>query len=624
MAANTQTALRTEGFINSLGVDTHMDYTDGAYANEANVASDLAYLGVSNIRDSVPDLAGGIPAQNQITALHKLADAGIKFDLLVDAKDADLPAEMVQLNALESYHPGSIIAVEGPNEINNWPVTYPGLTGQAAATALQKNLYGLVHGDTALKGVSVYDFTGGTASPQTPYGVITKEASGSYLLVNGITGWPVALPVGVSTISITYTGANPGAGLFYYPGQGQVGGITYGANGKLTFTYDNTGTAPLKTYISVSDWNATTTITDVSAVSGKSGNLVVFDPNLSLTGLADDANIHPYPSHGGQPGANIPANYLGAFGSTTPGPRVITEDGYNTDTNSASGVSQAVQAQDDVKILLDAYSSGVSTTYLYELLDEKSDPTDANSEMHYGLFNYDNTPKLAATAIHNLTTILADTGSSAKTFTPSTLAWSATNLPTTAKTMLTEKSNGAFDLAIWNEPATEGLATVTLNLGATYKTVKVFDPITHSVASETFTDVSKISLNLRDNALIIEVEPGLDTAKTSADTTKAAITSAAVGTSKSMAFVASTAKDASTPAARQIFAATTTQDLTAAAASLNLWHTAQSGGGGFWSQGMHQFTASSGAIPGRLTQHDTSTLTAAQAALLRSPHGGLF
>ena len=70
-----------------------------------------------------------------------------------------------------------------------------------------------------------------------------------------------------------------------------------------------------------------------------------------------------------------------------------------------SGVDQTVQAKYTLDTLMDAYKDGVSATYLYELLDDYPDPGNTNAQYHFGLFNSDGTPKLAASAIHNLTAI---------------------------------------------------------------------------------------------------------------------------------------------------------------------------------------------------------------------------
>jgi hypothetical protein len=504
MASSPDTALSANSFVNSIGINVHMEYTDGAYANETNVATDLAYLGIKYIRDGLPTNTSSIPTQNQITSLNALAKLGIKFDLLTS--DTNVQADIAAANAMEVSSPGAIFALEGPNEINNFPVTYNGLTGQAAAVAFQTAYYAAIKADSALSGVSVFNYTGGSPPIATPYGTLTQNSNGSFTLVNGITGWLAYLPVGITTITATYTGAAPLSGLFGWPGAAGQSGLTAGANGTLTYTYDNTGTAPLQTYISFSDWTSTTTLTSLSAVNGASSNLVAFDPDLSLAGMADDSNTHPYPSYGSQPDGSITYS----AGLPVPGPSVITESGYETNPNDPSGVSQLVQAQGELKILLDGYKAGNSQTYLYELLDEKSDPSNTDTQMHFGVFNNNNTPKLAAVAIHDLTTILNANNTPENNFTPGTLAWSTTNLPATANTLLLQKTNGAFDLVLWDEPASTtstGTTSVTVALGATYGSVEIFDPVTGSNPIETVTNVSQLTLNLGQDPLIVEVEP---------------------------------------------------------------------------------------------------------------------
>ena len=75
-----------------------------------------------------------------------------------------------------------------------------------------------------------------------------------------------------------------------------------------------------------------------------------------------------------------------------------------------NGISETVQAKCTLTTLLDAYQKGVAKTYLYELIDDAAIRS-TSLEAHFGLFNADGSPKLAAMAIHNLTKILSDTGS---------------------------------------------------------------------------------------------------------------------------------------------------------------------------------------------------------------------
>ena len=64
---------------------------------------------------------------------------------------------------------------------------------------------------------------------------------------------------------------------------------------------------------------------------------------------------------------------------------------------------------------MDGIKDGDVKTYFYALFDDRSGK--------FGLMNADGTPKPAGTAIHNLTTLLADTGATASTFATGTLSY---------------------------------------------------------------------------------------------------------------------------------------------------------------------------------------------------------
>ena len=62
---------------------------------------------------------------------------------------------------------------------------------------------------------------------------------------------------------------------------------------------------------------------------------------------------------------------------------------------------------------------------------------------------------------------------------------------------------------IWNESAHAEIAApntaVTVTLNATYHSVAVYDPLQGAAPIQTFTDVNKVSLNVTDHPLIVEV-----------------------------------------------------------------------------------------------------------------------
>jgi hypothetical protein len=123
------TAVSTSAFLDTIGVNTHLEYTDGAYDDSPSavqqVLADLQYLGIDQVRDGVPELNGSTSTEDYEAALQTLTAAGIKFDFVSDPSQS-LTTTISALNAVEAMHPGDIIAVEGPNEINNYPITYDG------------------------------------------------------------------------------------------------------------------------------------------------------------------------------------------------------------------------------------------------------------------------------------------------------------------------------------------------------------------------------------------------------------------------------------------------------------------------------------------------------------------
>ena len=164
--AEPRLATAAAAFLDTLGVNTHIAYKDGAYADAGLVARDLRFLGVYQVREGIVDHWG--PDTASLADYTLLARAGMKFDLVVSHQPQAGPARpfldtnLLMLDALRGAMPGSIAAVEGPNEINNWPVTsYKGLAGAAAALASQHDLYAAVHAARGLRGVQVYDLTGG-------------------------------------------------------------------------------------------------------------------------------------------------------------------------------------------------------------------------------------------------------------------------------------------------------------------------------------------------------------------------------------------------------------------------------------------------------------------------------
>jgi Ca2+-binding RTX toxin-like protein len=393
-------AIRINDVIESFGIDTHIDYTDGKYSNIAEVVKALDYLGLETVRDHAPTPASDPYGQGH---LGDAADAGVKF-VFVAGRD-DSPATVVQrLHAFVDAHPGSIVGIEGPNEVNNWPVSYKGLSGEAAALAYQKDLFAAVNADPLLKNIPVLGFTGYTVASSNDYTTIH----------------------------------------------------TYAKDGDQPFSW----------------------------LQRESGNQMGADPGKPLT---------------------------------------VTEIGYHTsltaDTNGGwEGVDEATQAKLLLNTLMDGAFLGSKGTFIYQLLDAYSDPGGADQEKHFGLFRLDYTPKPAATAIHNLTEILSDDGATQATFNPGALNYSISGLPSTARSYLTEKSDGSYQIIIWNEPdiwnqttdtaIQAGTTNVNVNLGGTFGAVQVYDPLTGNAPVKTLSNVSSLSVGVVDHPIVINIAAG--------------------------------------------------------------------------------------------------------------------
>ncbi|MBR0993700.1 RHS repeat protein [Bradyrhizobium japonicum] len=236
----------------------------------------------------------------------------------------------------------------------------------------------------------------------------------------------------------------------------------------------------------------------------------------NMSGSVDYANAHAYVSTSLTTSSSLAAT-LSAVMTAAPGkPVVITETGYTTQANTQYlGVNETVQAKSILNTLVDAYKAGVSATYLYELFDRDSSASNTNPEANFGLFNSDGTPKLAATAIHNLTTILADDGKGGLQPTDP-LNYTLSNTPATGNSMVLGKSNGAYELVVWAEPklwndptdteVSNPAQTVNVNLGGVHHSVKVYDTLTGTTAIASYTDVSTITIPVSDHPLIIEID----------------------------------------------------------------------------------------------------------------------
>lgn len=142
-----------------------------------------------------------------------------------------------------------------------------------------------------------------------------------------------------------------------------------------------------------------------------------------------------------------------------------TEMGYHNYTKYLSdgeqqGVSQRASAIYLPIAFLSGFDHGVLRTFSYELVDEANDPhlTSGSGEGHYGLLNYNLTPKPAYTALSNLISLIREPGGEG--FNPGSLTVTFSGAPSTMRYTLLQKSTGVFYLALWNDISVYQVATL--------------------------------------------------------------------------------------------------------------------------------------------------------------------
>jgi len=221
-----------------------------------------------------------------------------------------------------------------------------------------------------------------------------------------------------------------------------------------------------------------------------------YDKVGDLSGYATYANSHTYPNPpNGSPDASIQQLNADAKLAAGSRPAITTEIGWDN-----ANFSQADTARYVLDAALDGMKEGNPKTYFYALYDDGSG--------QFGLMNADGSARPAGTALHNLQTLLADTGATASTFTATTLAYTLTGRLSTDFSMMLEKSDGSHWLALWNESEAAGSPhSVTLNLGAAASSILVFDPLTGTSTIQTGSG-SSISVDVPDHPVLIEIIEG--------------------------------------------------------------------------------------------------------------------
>jgi hypothetical protein len=114
---SSEKAMSAYDFVNSIGVNTHLNYFDRTYGNFDLVERELKSSGIRHLRDGV-HLMNADYNKAVYSRWSQLGKDGIRFDAVLDprSKLGPLTPEMLsQVNSLTNY---SIESFEGPNEMD--------------------------------------------------------------------------------------------------------------------------------------------------------------------------------------------------------------------------------------------------------------------------------------------------------------------------------------------------------------------------------------------------------------------------------------------------------------------------------------------------------------------------
>jgi hypothetical protein len=142
------TAVRANDFLNSIGVCTHVKQGED---DPAKVAKCLTYIGIRAIRD---DGTTDPRTLQSFIDIHRVS--GAKAVLL--PINGNVAASLAEYETLAAA--GALLAAEGPNEPNNWHVTYKGETSSNKTSLpiarFQADLCAAVKADPKLAGIPVF------------------------------------------------------------------------------------------------------------------------------------------------------------------------------------------------------------------------------------------------------------------------------------------------------------------------------------------------------------------------------------------------------------------------------------------------------------------------------------
>lgn len=234
-----------------------------------------------------------------------------------------------------------------------------------------------------------------------------------------------------------------------------------------------------------------------------------------LSNYLQYGNLHCYPGgthvEGTQGGGwEIPldqaiSNYVVISGSK---PRVSTETGYQMAKVGHGNlqVTERAAAIYTPRLFLTYLKKGFEHAYHYQLVNDNSE--------NFGVVNTDFTKRKQYYSIKNFIALFNDKGSN---FAPQSLNYSLSGDLTDIQSMLFQKRDGTFLLAIWQavkscNQTKDGNPTdivnsgrnITVNFGATAVNGETYLPSFFSEAQSTFNNVNSLRISVPDHIIVLK------------------------------------------------------------------------------------------------------------------------
>jgi hypothetical protein len=114
---SSETAQSAYDFVNSIGVNTHLNYFDRTYGNIQLVERELKSIGIRHLRDGV-HLLNADYNKAVYSRWSQLGSIGIRFDAVLDPRSALGTLDGDKLDQVERLAGNTIESFEGPNELD--------------------------------------------------------------------------------------------------------------------------------------------------------------------------------------------------------------------------------------------------------------------------------------------------------------------------------------------------------------------------------------------------------------------------------------------------------------------------------------------------------------------------